>query len=598
MEACPLERLVNSMAYTYGSITNCKLGNGTAPSNTYQCRLGYQVNSQSIENNTSNITLRLEVRSVDSSYYTNGYSQTTTIDGTSLSSKTFDMSNTNVWQVFGERTITVTHNSDGVYSTTKNGSFTTTATGNWSLKSGNASVLVNPSTISRASQPTVSSGSVNMGSSVTITTNRKNANFTHTLTYNFGNTNGTIASNVGTSMTWTPSLNLANQIPNTTSGTCTIICKTYNGSTLIGTKTVTLTLSIPSSVIPSISSINISEGGSAVPSSWGVYVQNKSQLKVVTSASGIYGSTITSYKITGIDSNTYNSSNFISSVLTQSGSKTINVVVTDSRGRTASKTATYTCVAYSNPKITSYSAVRCNSDGTTNEEGTYLKYTFKAEISPVSNKNSKTFKIGYKLSSEGSYTYKTISSSSYSLSQTGVVLSNVIFSADNSYDIQFHVGDYFTSSTNTVKFPTGFTLINYNASGKAMAIGKVSEAEDNEKLFEMAIPTKFTDKVYMKNKPMMSYVKDISGREPFIYSLCTAGNTKIIFDTSTTIHTMAFILAEKNQQDVCCSLAYYGGVKNIIGSMASCNSHKITLDLGVWSYVIIISTAELNFTYE
>ena len=39
------------MAYTYGSIGTCKLGGG-ATSSYYQARLGYQVNSQSIENNT------------------------------------------------------------------------------------------------------------------------------------------------------------------------------------------------------------------------------------------------------------------------------------------------------------------------------------------------------------------------------------------------------------------------------------------------------------------------------------------------------------------------------------------------------------------
>ena len=70
-----------------------------------------------------------------------------------------------------------------------------------------------------------------------------------------------------------------------------------------------------------------------------MYVQNKSKLKVVTTASGSYSSTIQSYKITGTDGNTYTSSNFTSSTLTQSGDKTITVTVTDSRGRIATKTA-------------------------------------------------------------------------------------------------------------------------------------------------------------------------------------------------------------------------------------------------------------------
>lgn len=136
------------MAYTYGSVTKCKVGNGTTR-NEYECRLGYQVNSQDIASNTSNVTLRLEVRSINSSYCTYGYNQTTKIDGTSLSAKTFDMRSTNTWQVFGTRTITITHNTDGSYSASKSGSFTTTATGTYSLKSGSASVTVAPAKIPR-----------------------------------------------------------------------------------------------------------------------------------------------------------------------------------------------------------------------------------------------------------------------------------------------------------------------------------------------------------------------------------------------------------------------------------------------------------------
>lgn len=136
------------MAFSYGSVTNCKVANGQTRSE-YQCRLGYQVNSQSIANNTSNVTLRLQVRSTSSSYKTYGYNQTTKIDGTSLSAKSFDMRSTNVWQVFGERTITVSHNSEGKYSASKSGSFTTTASSGYSLKSGSASVTVAPATIPR-----------------------------------------------------------------------------------------------------------------------------------------------------------------------------------------------------------------------------------------------------------------------------------------------------------------------------------------------------------------------------------------------------------------------------------------------------------------
>ena len=55
------------MAFTYGTITNAKSSGGQVITQ-YQVRLGYELQSQDIENNTSSIKLQLEVRSTSSSY--------------------------------------------------------------------------------------------------------------------------------------------------------------------------------------------------------------------------------------------------------------------------------------------------------------------------------------------------------------------------------------------------------------------------------------------------------------------------------------------------------------------------------------------------
>ena len=130
------------MAFTYGTANYCKSADGSAD-NIYQVRLGYQLNSQREENGVgiSNITLQLEARSTSSNYKPYGYNQTTIIDGVTLSSATFDFRSTNTWQVFGTRTFDVTHDDNGDYSVTKNGSFTANVTGG-RPKSGSASVLV------------------------------------------------------------------------------------------------------------------------------------------------------------------------------------------------------------------------------------------------------------------------------------------------------------------------------------------------------------------------------------------------------------------------------------------------------------------------
>ena len=158
------------MAFTYGSTTNCKVRNGQTRKE-YECRLGYEVQSQSIANNTSSVKLRLECRSISSSYVTKGQNGLTSIiDGTTVKSNAaVDMSNTNTWQNFGERTITVSHNANGTYSSSKSGSFTCTAgSSNYSLSSGSASVTVAPATIPRYA---TSNQSLNSKTAYSITMN-------------------------------------------------------------------------------------------------------------------------------------------------------------------------------------------------------------------------------------------------------------------------------------------------------------------------------------------------------------------------------------------------------------------------------------------
>ena len=145
------------------------------------------------------------------------------------------------------------------------------------------------------SQPSTSASSVNMGSAVTVYTNRVSNSTTHTLLYTFGNTSGTIATNVGASVSWTPPLTLAAQVPSATNGVCTITCQSYNGGTLTGTRTCTLTLNVPSTVVPSISSVTVEDTNSTVATRIQAYVRMLSTLSVAITAAGTYGSTISSY---------------------------------------------------------------------------------------------------------------------------------------------------------------------------------------------------------------------------------------------------------------------------------------------------------------
>ena len=223
-----------------------------------------------------------------------------------------------------------------------------------------------------------------MGSAGTISINRASSAFTHTLTYSFGNTNGTIATKTtATSVSWTPALSLASQIPNAISGTCTITCTTYNGNTNIGSKTCTLTLSIPAD--------------GEVPSTWGIYVQTKSKVKLtINRAAGSYGSTIKSYSITG-GGYSGSASTLTTGFLNNSGTITFKATVTDSRGRVSPEASvSITVTAYSPPYFNSSLSQRCLSNGALDDDGTYIHALVSFGYSTCGGKNTLKTSVQYK----------------------------------------------------------------------------------------------------------------------------------------------------------------------------------------------------------
>lgn len=200
-----------------------------------------------IANNSSSVTAMLYYKRNNTGYTTSGIgSFSITINGTTRTSTDVSLDIGSSWVLAMTATVTVAHTDDG------SKSITISAAGSLppsSLTSTSCSGTATLDTIARASVPTVSASSVVMLGSVTITTNRKSSSFTHDLTYSFGGSTGTIATGVGASCAWTVP-DLVSKISGKSSGTCTITCKTKSGSTVIGTKTVTLTLTIPAKSAP------------------------------------------------------------------------------------------------------------------------------------------------------------------------------------------------------------------------------------------------------------------------------------------------------------------------------------------------------------
>ena len=420
--------------------------------------------------NTSSVTAKVYLNG--NGYTTSSSYWSCVINGTTVTSnKSADIGGKTL---LGSRTWTVNHNNDGTASVSISFSYSNglSSSGTYTTKSGSGSGTAKMDSIARGSSISLNRSSATIGSdSVTVSITRNSSSYKHKVKLILGDSTYLLAENVDTSYTFTPSMSYCNKIPNATSGTATIKVETLTGTngSWIADTTKTITLNVPSNVVPSVG-ISVTANNQTN----GVNVAGKTTFTVKpTNASGSYSSTIKSYSITGGHLNSSSSGGATTGTLS-AGDYTFVVKVTDSRGRTAQASKKVTVHAYSAPTI-SARAYRCNSSGTESSSGTSIAVQFSWEITNLAGKNSnaKQYFIQYKTSSASSYSTSVdwTNLSSYSGSITKVL--SQTFSTTTSYNIQLKVKDSFGTTTTTLNVSTISALLNIEKNG--VGVGKIHE---------------------------------------------------------------------------------------------------------------------------
>lgn len=308
-------------------------------------------------------------------------------------------------------------------------------------------------TIPRASSSSDITGT--LGQALTININRASGSFTHTVKYNFGSLSGTIGTGVGTSISWTPPMSLATAMPVKTTDWGNITIETYNGGSMIGSKTYRMTLTIPDSVVPSLGSITLTETNNTAKqllNSSTLFVQNQSNIKVTfNSAAGNTGSSITSYhaQIVG-KSNTCSSNNGTLGAMNYSGNVTVEAWVVDSRGRTSNKVTKQISVLDYDPPAIYFTATRGNDTASSNK----VIVCRTAEISRllVNNVQKNTFKLEFAYGAYGTSDRTPDSGANinqttgtYSITRSNATMS-ATFDVGKSYKIYGRLTDAFGST--------------------------------------------------------------------------------------------------------------------------------------------------------
>ena len=399
-----------------------------------------------------------------------------TINGTTYKGTNSVAIGNNATKTLASGQVSIAHNADGTksfsYSFSQEFAITFAGVAVGTISGSGTGVL---NTIPRATTPVPHVTTADMGTTLTIYTYRASTEFTHDLEYSFAGGPYTVIQNdVGTVAYWAIPLDLASSIPNTASGTMTIRCTTKKGSTVIGTKTALVTVKVPATVVPTISSVTHTEAATGLPTGIGGYVQSKSKVKATITASGAYGSTIKSYSSTLLGKS-YTGASWTSDILTMSGTLSIVTTVTDSRGRTASKTTNLSVLSYSPPQITSFHVARYTSGGVANPDGTYAWVKLAYSVTSLNSKNTAKALVQYKKSTDT--TWSTLYTRTELSLDTTLKPTTPTFSTDYQWDFKVTLTDAFNSATPatyTTYIPSGAVIFDIKADGKGIAFFKTS----------------------------------------------------------------------------------------------------------------------------
>ena len=308
-------------------------------------KIDFYEQNVSVENNTSEVKVDLYFLSLNggSGSFDGVRNAVINVDG---QEKTIPV---NGWYVevgqtvyIGSTIFTIPHNEDG----SKTVNLTSNYDTNYGpIGSSNLSGSLKLETIARASK--VTCPDANIGSSTTISIQRAFAEFTHTITYEFEGLTGTIKTKTkDVSFGWTIPTSFYAKIPNSTYGMCTLTCKTYKGTKLIGSTTYVFKVSVDADINKPTVSVSILDSNAktkALTGNENILVKYFSNANYTINATASHNATIKSYRIDCSDGK----SDIISTgTINAVESPIFNVTVTDSRDISKNVLKTLTMVDY------------------------------------------------------------------------------------------------------------------------------------------------------------------------------------------------------------------------------------------------------------
>ena len=262
--------------------------------------------------------------------------------------------------------------------------------------------------------------SVELGNEVHLNIAPEEGDADYALAYEFGDESGTIAETSNTSITWTPPVAFASELPNSESGEVKITMKVYDAEgNQKRTEVLYLTVTVPEALVP-----GVADAGITLVNALGGYAltgKTHAVIAPVVNIAGAYGASVKSVKaeidnggivqtltwdaLNETDAGVFSGAAQATNILLNAGEAVITLTVTDSRDREVVQSHSFNVQAYANPLVSAFSVERYEPVYSADEQiigyapsdtGEYVWVTLKASCSDVAGLN----KIAWKLTAK------------------------------------------------------------------------------------------------------------------------------------------------------------------------------------------------------
>lgn len=344
-------------------------------------------------------------------------------------------------------------------------------------------------------------------------------------------------------------LYFAEEIPNSSSALMSVALSSYdnaNCTTQIGsTSTATFTVSVPDNdyfrpQIVSKDAVVINSEGSIL-NDWGVALAGISGVKLSLSAKGKHGAKVTSFSISGDDvsavvlnnpvlnvseeSGDTQSSEYNINVIPTSGNKEFVITCVDSRGVVSNQYVTNSIhfLPYSSPSIMNFSVTK-DTNKTENVDDDRMVASADWDFCSVKvydddeteiELNGATAKLEYKLSTSNGW---TTCEKKWEDCNDDFKIEELGLSETKSYNFRIIVTDKVGTSVEKAVFASTTTvLMDFQAGGKGLGVGKICEIDNSEKTFgsmEVAMDSYFFGNIQMQPGSVLVLSDEMYGDEP------------------------------------------------------------------------------------